>query len=158
LSDRDCASGEDPVGKGTNDVPLSKGIDPYHLDHQIAIATASKMRLEVQIMRIAALLLSITAWTTVLAAAAENPTLPEGAIVRIQSPQIEAGWHAGRVRTAPTGCHMIELGAPTRAGSGSVALVALERLQSIEPVRWTEVSVTDLIEREPQQCREAAAD
>ena len=113
-------------------------------------------------MRIAALLLSViawvTAWTTVLAAAAENPTLPEGAIVRIQSPQIEAGWHAGRVRTAPTGCHMIELGTPTAAGDGSVALVALERLQRVEPVRWTEVPLTELIEREPQQCREAAAD
>ncbi len=109
-------------------------------------------------MRIATLLLSVTAYTTVLAAAAEGPALPEGSIVRIQSPQIEAGWHGGRVRTAPSGCRMIELGTPTAAGHGSVALVALDRLQRVEPVRWTEVPLAELIEREPEQCREAAAD
>ncbi len=109
-------------------------------------------------MRIAALLLSFTVCTAVLAAAAESPSLPEGSIVRIQSPQIDAGWHAGRVRTAPSGCRMIELGTPTAAGYGSVALVALERLQRVEPVRWTEVPLAELIEHEPEQCREAAAD
>lgn len=132
-------------------------MESYDLDRQATITTSPKIRFEVEIMRIAALLLAITAWTTVLAAAAENPTLPEGAVVRIQSPQIEAGWHAGTVRTAATGCHMIELGTRTAAGYGRVALVALERLQRVEPVRWTEVPLTELIEREPQQCREATA-
>ena len=108
-------------------------------------------------MRVAALLLSVITSTTVLAAAAESPSLPEGSIVRVQSPQIEAGWHAGRVRTAATGCRMIELGTRT-AGYESVALVALERLQRVEPVRWTEVALAELLEHEPQQCREAAAD
>lgn len=108
-------------------------------------------------MRIAALLLSVITSTTVLAAAAESPSLPEGSIVRVQSPQIDAGWHAGRVRTAATGCRMIELGTRT-AGYESVALVELERLQRVEPVRWTEVALAELLEHEPQQCREAAAD
>jgi hypothetical protein len=107
-------------------------------------------------MRIAALLLTVMACTTALGAAAETPVLPEGTVVRIQSPQTETGWHAGRVRTAASGCRMIILGSPTTAGSESVALAALERLQRTEPVRWTEVSLTELIEQEPAQCRESA--
>ena len=108
-------------------------------------------------MRVAALLLSVMACTTVFGAAAETPALPEGTVVRIQSSQIESGWHAGRIRTAASGCRMIMLGTPTASGFESVALAALERLQRTEPVRWTEVALAELIEQEPAQCREGAA-
>lgn len=108
-------------------------------------------------MRVAALLLSAMACTTVFGAAAETPALPEGVVVRIQSSQIESGWHAGRIRTAASGCRMIVLGTPTASGYESVALAALERLQRTEPVRWTEVALAELIEQEPEQCREVAA-
>ena len=107
-------------------------------------------------MRIAALLLTAMACTTAFGAAADTPVLPEGTVVRIQSSQIETGWHAGRIRTAASGCRMIVLGSPAAAGSESVALAALERLQRTEPVRWTEVSITALIEQEPAQCHDAA--
>jgi hypothetical protein len=107
---------------------------------------------------IRALFLFAAIWMPTLAIPASGSGLSEGEIVRFQSTQIEGGWHAGTMRTGASGCRMIFLGNPTAAGYGSLALSAVERLQSARPVRWTEVALPALIEREPRECREPSAD
>ncbi|HKE45314.1 MAG TPA: hypothetical protein VKB41_12340 [Steroidobacteraceae bacterium] len=109
-------------------------------------------------MRVSALLLSAAIWMPALAVPASEARLTEGAIVRIQSAQIEAGWHAGTIRTAASGCRMVYLGSPTAPGYESLTLAALARLQSTQPVRWTEVELPGLVAQEPRACHEELAD
>jgi hypothetical protein len=107
-------------------------------------------------MRTSALLFLAAMWMPALAIPASVPGLTEGEIVRIQSAQIEGGWHAGTMRTGASGCRMIFLGNPTPAGYESLSLAALERLQTTRPARWTEIALPALVEQEPRQCRESA--
>ena len=104
------------------------------------------------------ILLLAAMWIPALAIPASEPRLAEGEIVRIQSTHIEDGWHAGMIRTGASGCRMIYLESSTAAGYETLGLAALARLQSTRPVRWTEVALPALMEREPGACREASAD
>ena len=106
--------------------------------------------------RFAAAFAIASSFAPVYANAADLMT--DGAMVRIRSAAIEAGWHTGRVKRDARDCSMIQLDRPTQHGYTMVALIVVEALQLGRTGQWTAVNPRQAIASQPAHCLVEGAD
>jgi len=82
----------------------------------------------------------------------------DGAVVRVQSSSVEAGWMTGRIRLDQNKCWMIHLDKPTRDHYTQLALLVIDELQVSHGAQWMPVAVKPVLQAAPAQCREYAND
>jgi hypothetical protein len=97
------------------------------------------------------------AWFTPTPAYAAG-LLPEGATVRAEFTQLEAGWHEGTLRRAQNDCWMIFLNKPTKDRYTLIALTTATRIQVKRNGQWTDARFTDNLQDQPASCREEGSD
>ena len=81
--------------------------------------------------------------------------LPEGILVRFESPELLPGWHVGTVGLTKDGCVMIWKATPEliheRIG---FSLTYIQKLERQDGEKWVEVPITPMAHNEPKQCQE----
>ncbi|HEY5809856.1 MAG TPA: hypothetical protein VIT67_17920 [Povalibacter sp.] len=90
--------------------------------------------------------------------AMSDPSLTNGAVVRIQAGSIEGGWHGGRLQLDAQKCWMVKLDKPTRDQYTMLSLLVVDQLQLSSAGSWTPVNVKPVLHNSPAVCREYGAD
>lgn len=81
--------------------------------------------------------------------------LADKSSVRIQSDQVSPGWHEGTVQVQASGCALVwtpDAGMP--GGKIGLGLMFIQKLQRRQGTTWVDVSVPELITREPRSCQQ----
>lgn len=86
------------------------------------------------------------------------PLLTDGAVVRIASNSIDAGWHNGRMHLDAQQCWMVKLAQATKDGYTMVALIGVAELQVARGESWAPVDVRTVVKAQPARCMEYDAD
>ena len=84
--------------------------------------------------------------------------LRNGMNVRIQASSIEGGWHTGRMHLDDQKCWMVKLDNPTRDHYTMLALIVVTELQVTGDGVWTPVGLKQVLQAQPDVCREYGAD
>jgi len=100
---------------------------------------------------------TLTAITAVSAHAISAP-LPDGTVVRVESAAFTPNWHEGVTKRSPAKCTMVQFKKPLEGGYTSATLVLLDHMQIAQGNTWQDVDLNALLEAEPAECREDAAD
>lgn len=87
-----------------------------------------------------------------------EPTLTNGAVVRITSNSVEGGWLSGRLHLNSEKCWMVKLDKPTKDHYTMLALLVVDRLELASGSAWNEVAVKPILQSSPAVCREYGAD
>lgn len=86
------------------------------------------------------------------------PLLADGAVVRIASNSIDAGWHKGRMHLDAQQCWMVKLDMATKDGYTMVALIGVAELQAARGENWAPIDVKTVVKAQPARCMEYDAD
>lgn len=84
--------------------------------------------------------------------------LADGAVVRIASNSIDAGWHRGRMHLDAQQCWMVKLDKATKDGYTMVALIGVGELQLARGASWAPLDVKTVVRAQPARCLEYDAD
>lgn len=82
----------------------------------------------------------------------------DGAVVRIASNSIDAGWHKGKMHLDAQQCWMVKLEKATKDGYTMVALIGVAELQVARGESWAPVDVKAVVKAQPARCMEYDAD
>jgi hypothetical protein len=84
--------------------------------------------------------------------------LADGAVVRVASNLVEAGWHTGRARLDGRKCWMVKLDKPTRDGYTMLALSFVKSVETAGAGGWTPLPLQTIVRSQPTECLEEGAD
>ncbi|MGH8176328.1 MAG: hypothetical protein ACREV5_08720 [Steroidobacter sp.] len=84
--------------------------------------------------------------------------LENGAVVRVSSGSIEAGWHRGRAVLDQRNCWMVKLDKPTQGGYTMLALSFVSSVEVDRSGAWAPLALQSLIKTQPEQCLEEGSD
>lgn len=84
--------------------------------------------------------------------------LADGAVVRIASSSIDAGWHRGRMHLDAQNCWMVKLDKATKDGYTMAALIGVGELQVARGESWAPLDVKAVVRAQPARCLEYDAD
>lgn len=84
--------------------------------------------------------------------------LTDGAVVRVASNSIDAGWHKGRMHLDAQQCWMVKLDKATKDGYTMVALIGVAELQVARGESWAPIDVKAVVKAQPARCMEYDAD
>lgn len=84
--------------------------------------------------------------------------LADGAVVRIASNSIDAGWHKGRMHLDAQKCWMVKLDKATKDGYTMIALIGVAELQAARGAEWSSIDVKAVVKAQPALCLEYDAD
>lgn len=83
--------------------------------------------------------------------------LADGAAVRIQSSQLNPGWHEGKVHITKEGCALVWKPAPEVSGGRlGLGLMFIQKLERKDGAKWIELPVAPMMKKEPKTCQEGA--
>lgn len=82
----------------------------------------------------------------------------DGAVVRVASNSIDAGWHKGRMHLDAQKCWMVKLDKATKDGYTMMALIGVDELQVARGESWAPIDVKAVVKAQPALCREYDAD
>lgn len=81
--------------------------------------------------------------------------LPEGLLVRFQSPDLMPGWHVGTVGLTKDGCVMIWKSTPELThGRIGFGLTYIQKLERQDGDKWVEIPLTPMVHNEPKKCQD----
>jgi hypothetical protein len=84
--------------------------------------------------------------------------LADGAVVRVASNLVEAGWHKGRAKLDGRKCWMVKLDKPTRDGYTMLALSFVRSVQAAHADGWAPLPLQTIVRSQPVECLEEGAD
>ena len=84
--------------------------------------------------------------------------LTHGAVVRVASDSIEAGWRTGRAVLDVRKCWMVKLDKPTAGGYTMLALSFVKSVDSARGGGWSPLPLQSIIRAQPAECLEQGSD
>lgn len=96
--------------------------------------------------------------TSAFALATNAAPLPDGTAVRVESAAFSPNWHEGIAKRDSDKCTRIHFKKPLEGGYSSASLVILDHMQVAQGSAWKDIDLHELLEAEPAECREEAAD
>jgi hypothetical protein len=90
--------------------------------------------------------------------AAHAAPLSDGALVRVASNLVEAGWHTGRAMLDARKCWMVKLDEPTSEGYTMLALSFVKSVEAANAGGWRPLPLATIVRSQPAQCLEEGSD
>jgi hypothetical protein len=84
--------------------------------------------------------------------------LTHGAVIRVASDSIEAGWHTGRTVLDARKCWMVKLDKPSSGGYTMLALSFVKSAESARADGWSPLPLQSIIKAQPVECLEQGSD
>jgi len=84
--------------------------------------------------------------------------LSDGAVVRVASNLVQAGWHTGRAVLDGRKCWMVKLDRPTSEGYTMLALSFVKSVEGATAAGWKPLPLATIVRSQPAQCLEEGAD
>jgi hypothetical protein len=84
--------------------------------------------------------------------------LADGAVVRVSSNLVEAGWHKGRAQLDGRKCWMVKLDKPTSEGYTLLALSFVKSVEAPSTAGWRPLPLDTIVRSQPAECLEEGAD
>jgi hypothetical protein len=107
-----------------------------------------------------ALTFAALAFTTAISSTAALAAAPlaDGTAVRVESAAFTPNWHEGIAKRDADKCTRVVFKKPIEGGYSSASLVIIDHIQMNKSGSWVDVDLNELLEAEPADCREEAAD
>jgi hypothetical protein len=84
--------------------------------------------------------------------------LADGAVVRVASNLVEAGWRKGRAQLDGRKCWMVKLDEPTSEGYTLLALSFVKSVEASSAAGWRPLPLDAIVRSQPAECLEEGSD